>query len=204
MQQRPARRKPETRRLLLAAAAELFLERGTIGHRVEEIANRAGFTRGAFYSNFATVDELYLALHQEQAVGVWAHIRQALAREASDTQSHATLEAAVGHILDSLPSDREWFSLHAVLLAKAAADPVFADALSLDRDDVAHELGEQFAALARIHGREPVVAPTVLAKAVVAAHIGAVGLTPVDQDALATRRTVVVAVLRGLTADTVS
>ena len=94
--------------------------------------------------------------------------------------------------------------MHAVLLAKAAADPVFAEALSLDRDDVAHQLGEQFAALARLHGREPVVDPTVLAKAVVAAHIGAVGLTPVDRDALATRRTVVFAVLRGLTADTVS
>ena len=38
---------------MLEAAAAVFAERGFYGASVEEIAERAGYTRGAFYSNFA-------------------------------------------------------------------------------------------------------------------------------------------------------
>lgn len=195
----PLRRRIETRRRLLAAAAELFDERGTIGQSVEELSTRAGYTRGAFYSNFATVDELYLALHQEQSAVVWVRLHHAIDVEVSAPTAETTLDEAVGRLLDSLPGDREWFSLRAVLLAKAAADPAFAGAMSIDRGEVASELGERLAAFARVHGRDPVVGASELAKAVVAAHVGAVGLAPVDADASRTRRTVVAAVIRGLT-----
>ncbi|MDQ1129780.1 TetR/AcrR family transcriptional regulator [Microbacterium sp. SORGH_AS_0888] len=195
----PLRRRSETRRRLLAAAAELFDERGTISQSVEEISTRAGYTRGAFYSNFATVDELYLALHQEQSAAVWTRLHHAIDVEVSADAADTTLDEAVAHLLDSLPGDREWFSLRTVLLAKAAADPAFAEALSIDRGEVAGELGERLVAFARAHGRDPVVDASVLAKAVVAAHVGAVGLSPVDADAARTRRTVVAAVIRGLT-----
>lgn len=193
------RRKSETRRLLLEAASALFDERGTIGQSVEEISSRAGFTRGAFYSNFATVDELYLALHQEQAAVVWVRILRAIESEAPAGRADATLDEAVGRLLASLPHDREWFSLRVVLLAKAAVDPVFAEAMSSGQDDVARELGERLADFARLHGRQPVVDAPMFAKAVVAAHVGAVGLAPVDRDAEDTRRTVVTAVILGLT-----
>ncbi|MFE6686295.1 TetR/AcrR family transcriptional regulator [Streptomyces sp. NPDC057743] len=42
----------QTRDRLLSAAAELFTERGVNGTSVEQIAERAGYTRGAFYGNF--------------------------------------------------------------------------------------------------------------------------------------------------------
>ncbi|WP_338424879.1 TetR/AcrR family transcriptional regulator [Sphingopyxis kveilinensis] len=42
----------QTRTLLLEAATELFMEKGVNGTSVEQIAERAGFTRGAFYSNY--------------------------------------------------------------------------------------------------------------------------------------------------------
>ncbi len=198
----PRRRRTQTRRRLLDAAAALFDERGTIGQSVEEISSRAGFTRGAFYSNFATVDQLYCALHQEQSVIVWARLHEALDQEvaaATADDDDLTLDDAVGRLLDTLPADRDWFSLRTVLLAKAAADPEFAESMSIDRGDVASALGERLAAFARAHGRTPVVTPTALAKSVVAAHVGAVGLAPVDADAAHTRRTVVAAVIRGLT-----
>ncbi len=59
-QKRPTRE--ETRLRLLAAAAELFGERGIAATSVEEIAEAAGFSRGAFYSNFADKDDLVLAV----------------------------------------------------------------------------------------------------------------------------------------------
>lgn len=53
-------RRRATRDRLLDAAVELFGERGVLGASVEEICERAGFTRGAFYSNFDTKDDLCL------------------------------------------------------------------------------------------------------------------------------------------------
>ncbi len=53
-------RRRATRERLMDAAVELFGERGVLGSSVEEICERAGFTRGAFYSNFESKDELCL------------------------------------------------------------------------------------------------------------------------------------------------
>jgi len=52
----------ETRERLLKAAGEVFAERGFYGASVEEITERAGYTRGAFYSNFETKADLFLAV----------------------------------------------------------------------------------------------------------------------------------------------
>jgi len=50
----PATRSREnTRARLLEAAAQVFAEAGLDGASVEAVCERAGFTRGAFYSNFA-------------------------------------------------------------------------------------------------------------------------------------------------------
>lgn len=52
----------DTRRRLLDAALAVFLEKGFSAASVEDIASRAGFTRGALYSNFADKEALFLAL----------------------------------------------------------------------------------------------------------------------------------------------
>nr|BFE99482.1 hypothetical protein GCM10020241_11580 [Streptoalloteichus tenebrarius] len=52
----------QTRERLLTAAAELFAERGVNGTSVEQIAERAGYTRGAFYGNFEDKHHLVLEL----------------------------------------------------------------------------------------------------------------------------------------------
>jgi AcrR family transcriptional regulator len=52
----------ETRRRLLDAGERVFLRRGLQGSSVEEIAAEAGYTRGAFYSNFKSKDELLVEL----------------------------------------------------------------------------------------------------------------------------------------------
>ena len=195
----PVRRRSETRRRLLSAAAALFETTGTISQSVEDICSRAGFTRGAFYSNFSSVDQLYLALHQEQAAIVWQRLHGALDSQATEAGREETLDDAVGRLLASLPASGEWFSLRAVLLAKAAADVSFAASMMIDDEHVAHELGGRFIALAAAHGRVPVVEPALLAKAVVAAHVGAMSQAPVDVDPTRTQRAVVAGVIRGLT-----
>ena len=58
----PTQRRERTRQRLMDAAAIVFAESGLDGASVEEICERAGYTRGAFYSNFETKDELFVAL----------------------------------------------------------------------------------------------------------------------------------------------
>ena len=66
---RPTR--DDTCEKLFEAAARVFEEQGIGGASIEAIAAAAGFTRGAFYSNFNSKDELIIAMledHVEQSI----------------------------------------------------------------------------------------------------------------------------------------
>ncbi|TVP70759.1 MAG: TetR/AcrR family transcriptional regulator [Leptolyngbya sp. LCM1.Bin17] len=52
----------QTRAQLLAAAAQVFAEKGFNGASVEDIAETAGYSKGAVYSNFESKEDLFLAL----------------------------------------------------------------------------------------------------------------------------------------------
>lgn len=54
-------REDSTRQRLLAAATEVFLEKGYEGTRVAEVARRAGLTTGAIYGNFDNKSDLLTA-----------------------------------------------------------------------------------------------------------------------------------------------
>lgn len=57
-----AEQRAQTRTRLLDAAEELFAQRGIAVTPIEDIAESAGFSRGAFYSNFEGKGDLVLAL----------------------------------------------------------------------------------------------------------------------------------------------
>jgi AcrR family transcriptional regulator len=61
-----AERKQRTRGDLVATARKAFLERGFHGASLDEIAEQAGYSKGAVYSNFAGKDELFLAVLDAQ------------------------------------------------------------------------------------------------------------------------------------------
>ena len=78
---RPTR--DDTREKLFEAAAQVFEGQGIGGASIEAIAAAAGLTRGAFYSNFKSKDELIIAMledHVEQSI---ARIRDLLERHRS-------------------------------------------------------------------------------------------------------------------------
>lgn len=60
---RPTRE--DTRRRLIDGAVAAFVEVGIGAATIEDVCSHAGLTRGAFYSNFATKDELVLAVLDE-------------------------------------------------------------------------------------------------------------------------------------------
>lgn len=72
-----AEKQARTRQALIDAGAEVFVERGFQGASIEAIAERAGFTRGAFYSNFGSKEELFAELVQQR---IYSHYRELVDR----------------------------------------------------------------------------------------------------------------------------
>jgi len=61
-------RTEQTRRKLLEAGLRIFVRDGFEAARIEDIAAASGHTRGAFYANFETKEDLFLALLEQQSV----------------------------------------------------------------------------------------------------------------------------------------
>jgi AcrR family transcriptional regulator len=89
---RPTR--DNTRQRLFAAAACLFEARGIGASSIDAIAAEAGFTRGAFYSNFATKDELIVAMLEDHAERSRAHYRTLLAEHPDPADFIAVMRSA--------------------------------------------------------------------------------------------------------------
>ncbi len=60
------RRRAETRARLVRAAVEIFAEQGVVASTVEQICERAGYSRGAFYSNFASKNAVCLGIIEDE------------------------------------------------------------------------------------------------------------------------------------------
>ena len=72
------RRKQLTRDHLLAAAESLFIERGFHAASIDDIAEAAGFTKGAVYAHFKNKEELFIALTERRWDTQLARVREAL------------------------------------------------------------------------------------------------------------------------------
>ncbi len=111
----------------MAAASTVFAERGIIGASVEEICETAGFTRGAFYSNFASKDELVLALLQHELESQYAAAQAAIASVTTSARSGRDPATAIATALETFESagrmDREWILTQQELLLHAARQP---------------------------------------------------------------------------------
>ncbi|MEE9279985.1 MAG: TetR/AcrR family transcriptional regulator [Myxococcota bacterium] len=75
---RRARRKAETRRRLLEAARQLFVERGYDATRPQDIARLADVAAGTFYLHFPDKPAAFLAFTEQAAEELMEHIRSRL------------------------------------------------------------------------------------------------------------------------------
>ncbi len=128
----PARetaRRAKTRERLLDAAYRQFCAHGIHGTSIEAITDDADFTRGAFYSNFASKEELFLALtereHQARLEGLRSQFTDvtALLGQAEGKPAPETIENAIADILASQPKGRQWCVLDAEFRLLAMRDP---------------------------------------------------------------------------------
>src|SRR5678810_279055 len=69
------RRKHARPEEITAAALEVFVERGYAGSRLEDVATRAGVSKGTLYLYFDNKEELFKAVVREGLVSPIAEIR---------------------------------------------------------------------------------------------------------------------------------
>lgn len=74
-------RTEETQTKLLDAAESVFSEQGFEKTQLEEVAARAGYTRGAIYAHYASKEDLFLALMEQRVLTRFTAIRQVIEAE---------------------------------------------------------------------------------------------------------------------------
>jgi AcrR family transcriptional regulator len=121
-------RRERTRERLLEAAASVFTRDGFHGASIEAICDAAGFTRGAFYSNFASKEELFLALTERQARQAVTAIETAVAGLDAGVVSRDGLDrGAVRSVLAAAAcaqgAEHSWFAINAEFELLALRDP---------------------------------------------------------------------------------
>jgi AcrR family transcriptional regulator len=117
-----AERQAQTRQALLDAAAQVFVERGFLASSVEAITEQAGFTRGAFYSNFGSKEELFAELLQQRVYDVYRGMAERSA--AGDNPSLRETGEQLARI-QAEPQGQWLFRLWLELLAHAGRDEGF-------------------------------------------------------------------------------
>ena len=71
----------QTRSCLMKSAAKVFARRGLQSASIDEVAEDAGYTKGAFYANFKSKEELFLAMLDESFSERIAETEQAFATD---------------------------------------------------------------------------------------------------------------------------
>lgn len=120
-----AERQAQTRVKLIEVAREMFLADGYAATSVDKVAVRAGFSKGAVYSNFAGKEELCMAvldsIHQRQIDGV-------VAAFSSGDELDARIDAFADWAREGLGQPR-WTALESEFGAVARHSPYVAGAL---------------------------------------------------------------------------
>ena len=176
------RRRRQTREHLLAAAAEVFALRGYHEATLEEIATRAGFTKGAVYSNFSGKEDLFLTLTEVHVDEMLSQVRSMM--DSSEVPAADRLEEFARLAAENFEHERSSNALFFEFWLYASRHPKARERLAaIDRAQSAAiesmVMDEQ-----KRRGERAVRQSDVLAKLVVALFhgIGVVGM--IDPDAV--------------------
>ncbi|MGW7005599.1 TetR/AcrR family transcriptional regulator [Streptomyces sp. NPDC054933] len=170
--------KARTRALLLDAAARVFARKGFTGASVEEIAEAAGFSTGALYSNFDSKEALFLELLSHRQTDRITEAAQAL-----DSHEVGTGEAAaeLGRLLiDVADKDIDFAPLQAEFWLYAIRNPEVLDTMATKLREPRQALERVISASLAQRGAPTEVSSEAVATVVAALFQGLVRLRRID------------------------
>jgi AcrR family transcriptional regulator len=144
----------KTRSALLSSAAKLICRKGITEASVDDVATDAGYTKGAFYANFKSKEELFLVMLDEKYAEELARLENAMHGQGAPADE---VRDAAEDFIRFAWSDPQWPKLYFEFTAHAARNPDFRDEL-LTRD---RRIREQMAAVYRDWAKDLGVDPPI-------------------------------------------
>ena len=148
-------RRAHTRTCLMEAAGRIFSSRGLQQASIDEVAEEAGFTKGAFYANFRSKEELFLAMLDERFAQRLDEIERVLATD--DTLEDQTRQVGAGTVA-AMRSDPEWERLFFEFAAYAARNDEFREELVTRYRSLREAIAGALGAAKERHGQRPALA----------------------------------------------
>jgi len=171
-------RRERTRERLLDAAYGLFAEHGINGTSIEVVCEAAGFTRGAFYSNFDSKEELFLALTEREI-----RVRMRSLEHAVDhlpdqplrdgVIAPDTIATIVAAVMADPRDERRWCLLNAELELLALRDPQVAARFTAQEESFRAELTDLLARVLAGVGLRFAIEPAAATRVLISAYTGA-------------------------------
>ncbi|SFR53081.1 transcriptional regulator, TetR family [Yoonia tamlensis] len=129
----------QTHDALAKAGAELIAKNGFAGASVRDIAKRAGYTQGAFYSNFKSKEDLVFAVLRSQFQYAYVTIEE-FSKDTTKPVTQMVMQAA--QWLDEICGSNENTQLETEISLHALRDPVFAKTYYALLDDHAAKMAQ--------------------------------------------------------------
>jgi AcrR family transcriptional regulator len=126
----------KTRSALLSSAANLICRKGISEASVEDVATDAGYTKGAFYANFKSKEEMFLVMLDEKYAAELERLENSLSGEGER-------------------SDPQWPKLYFEFTAYAGRNPDFREELLTRDRRIREQMAEVYRRWAADFGVEP-------------------------------------------------
>jgi len=169
------------RAALLQAAMEVFAHRGYRDASVDEIAARAGYSKGAIYFYFSGKDDLFFALLEER---IDRPMREAIELlESAAPEDDMAIEANM-HFIALVSGQRELLLLDNEYRSQAIRDPRLAARYMKREARLRSALARGLQARLKHLGAPPLVAPERLATALLSLAFGLVQEKLIEPDAV--------------------
>jgi AcrR family transcriptional regulator len=117
----------KTRSALLRSAAKLICRKGIGEASVEDISTDAGYTKGAFYANFKSKEEMFLVMLDERYAAELERLEAHLPGEGAPAEE---VRASAEDFLRFIRADPDWPRLYFEFVVYAARNPGFRDELA--------------------------------------------------------------------------
>lgn len=166
------------------AARELFIKEGIEATSIEEVTETAGYSRGAFYSNFTTKDDLVCAVLEREMRVSHDQIREAFSRDMPLPERLAAIRALYVSMGCDVKGCTFFVAMQLYALRSEAVRPRIAALLRSSYTAIAGLVRQAFEEL----GKEPPAPPMVVACSLLAQSQGLAIARLVDPGSIATEQ----------------
>lgn len=175
------RRKENTRTKLVRVSLDVFVEKGIDGATVDDLVRAAGFTRGAFYSNFSTKEEVFSALFASVTEEMLEIANTSVASALAAAHAERSTPGSLSEIDDATimvavfegirPFGRQWYLLYSDAIARSLRDETMRAELAVQRERLRDQIGKLLSTRMEENGDRPLLPPEDLAQLLVGVFV---------------------------------